>query len=136
MDEILPLSLRVGLALKSLHNLHNEKNLHINEMRDHSVYKLISQVSNTLHFLFNTRKRIYLDSSNFFSRLLYILYAINYFYTYTDYYMTYYNYKMYMAILCLLALHGYIYIEHDTYCTSSYLGSNIGRVCIQSYSTL
>ena len=113
MDEILPLSLRVGLALKSLHNLHNEKNLHINEMRDHSVYKLISQVSNTLNFLFNTRKRIYLDSSNFLSRLLYILYAINYFYTYTDY-MTYCNYKIYMAILCLLALHGY-YIYYMYY---------------------
>lgn len=44
VDEILPLSLRVGLALKSLHTLHCDKNFTINEMRDHSLYNLTGQV--------------------------------------------------------------------------------------------
>ena len=44
VDEILPLSLRVGVALKSLHSLHEAKNKHASKMYDDPNYKICSMV--------------------------------------------------------------------------------------------
>ena len=45
VEDILPLSLRVGLALKSLHSLHVEKHLTVDQMRNQPIYNLTTPVS-------------------------------------------------------------------------------------------